>query len=169
MELQGTGGKLGQYLIRSVMLASLVFASAWNLTSSYGDAPAKAATLTCRQEERREHSKKKNNAELFARTELFFGRSKPDGSMVTDEQFRRFVDEVITPRFPAGLTVLTGTGQFRGSSGIVMREDSVLLILLYRSNDDPSNGRIEEIRAAYRSAFKQDSVLRVDSPSCVSF
>jgi hypothetical protein len=164
MELQEKGGKLGQHLIRSVMLASLVFASAWSLTSSYWDAPAKAATLTCRQEERHEHSK-----ELFARTELFFGRSKPDGSMVTDEQFRRFVDEVITPRFPAGLTVLTGTGQFRGSSGIVMREDSVLLILFYRSNDDPANGRIEEIREAYRSAFQQDSVLRVDSPSCVSF
>ena len=89
--------------------------------------------------------------------------------MVTDEQFRLFVDEVITPRFPAGLTVLSGTGQFRGSSGSVMREDSVLLILLYRSNDDPANGRIEEIREAYRSAFQQDSVLRVDSPSCVSF
>lgn len=159
---------MGQYLIRSFMLTSLAFAFAWSLTSSYWDAPAKATTLTCRQEEIHEHSKK-NNAELFARTELFFGRSKPDGSMVTDEQFRLFVDEVITPRFPAGLTVLSGTGQFRGSSGSVMREDSVLLILLYRSNDDPANGRIEEIREAYRSAFQQDSVLRVDSPSCVSF
>ena len=27
----------------------------------------------------------------FARTELFFGKAKPDGSMVTDEEFRAFL------------------------------------------------------------------------------
>ena len=55
----------------------------------------------------------------FARTELFFGKAKPDGSMVTDEEFRAFLDEVITPRFPNGLTMLSGAGQFRGSSGMI--------------------------------------------------
>jgi len=45
----------------------------------------------------------------FARTELFFGSAKPDGSAVTEEEFSTFLDQVITPRFPDGLTLLTGS------------------------------------------------------------
>ena len=107
--------------------------------------------------------------EPFARTNLFFGRAKPDGSKVTDEEFRRFLDEVITPRFPDGLTALSGTGQFRGASGTVTREDSVLLILLYPADDTDNSLRIEEIRKAYRQTFRQESVLRVDTQTSVSF
>src|SRR4029453_5607079 len=70
-------------------------------------------------------------AEPFIRTELFFGSSKPDGTVVTEQQFARFLDLEITPRFPDGLTLLTGLGQFKGSSGAIERERSMLLILLY--------------------------------------
>ena len=55
-----------------------------------------------------------NQTLLFARTELFFGTAKPDGTAVTDEAFSTFLDEQITPRFPDGLTLLKGDGQFRG-------------------------------------------------------
>jgi Protein of unknown function (DUF3574) len=111
----------------------------------------------------------RDNGRLFVRTELFFGRAKPDGSMVTDEEFRSFLDETITPRFPNGLTALAATGQFRGSSGMVMREGSVFVILLYPADDQGNSARIEEIRETYRKAFQQESVLRVDGESCVSF
>jgi hypothetical protein len=47
----------------------------------------------------------------FLRTELYFGSSKPDGSVITLEQFQHFLDQEITPRFPDGLTLLTGLGQ----------------------------------------------------------
>src|SRR5215207_3250304 len=43
-------------------------------------------------------------ADPFLRTELFFGSSRPDGSMVTEAQFTQFLDQEITPRFPDGLT-----------------------------------------------------------------
>ena len=89
--------------------------------------------------------------------------------MVTDEEFHSFLDEIITPRFPNGLTALSGTGQFRGSSGMVMREGSVFVILLYPADDKGSSTRIEEIREAYRKTFQQESVLRIDGESCVSF
>ncbi len=106
---------------------------------------------------------------LYARTDLFFGRGKPDGSIVTEAEFRRFLDEEVTPRFPDGLTALAGAGQFRDSSGLVTREDSVLLILLYPTEDKTSGKRIEEIRNSYRNTFHQESVLRVDSRTTVSF
>jgi hypothetical protein len=108
----------------------------------------------------------------FLRTELFFGSSKPDGSMVTEAQFRRFLDEEITPRFPDGLTLLTGLGQFRGSSGTIVRERSMVLILLYpKDTARASSQKIEQIRAAYKTMFQQESVLRADDrlPQCVFF
>jgi hypothetical protein len=111
-------------------------------------------------------------AEPFLRTELYFGSNKPDGTVVTEREFQRFLNDVITPRFPDGLTLLTGLGQFRGSNGVIQRERSMLLILLYPRDSARSSGqKIEEIRAAYLKAFDQESVLRADGrlPECVSF
>ncbi len=109
------------------------------------------------------------SGEPFARTELFFGSSKQDGSMVSDEEFERFLKREITPRFPNGLTLLVGTGQFKNSKGEMIQERSRLLILLYPFGESGSSERIEQIRDAYKSAFRQESVLRADSLSCVSF
>lgn len=107
--------------------------------------------------------------EVFNRTELYFGSEKPDGSEVTETEFERFVDEEVTPSFPDGLTLLAGEGQFRDSSGDIVEEPSHVLILLYPPDDREANGEIEEIREAYKSEFKQESVLRVDARERVSF
>ena len=112
------------------------------------------------------------DAELFARTELFFGTSKPDGTVVSDEEWGRFLDQEITPRFPDGLTVLTGYGQFRNAAGTIIRERSFVLILLYPSETRRNAGaKIEQIRTAYKARFQQESVLRVDDvlPARTSF
>jgi hypothetical protein len=111
----------------------------------------------------------RDQAQLLARTELYFGRGKPDGSMVTDDEFRAFLDDIITPRFPNGLTVLSGAGQFRGSSGRIEREGAMFVILLYPAGKKNSSAHIEEIRDSYRKTFAQESVLRVDGESCVYF
>ena len=108
------------------------------------------------------------DGEFLARTELFFGLSKPDGSVVTDQDFQLFVDREITPRFPEGLTLLAGYGQFLDKKGTLVKENAKLLILLYSFNKD-RNKSIEEIRRAYLKMFQQEAVLRVDDQSCVSF
>jgi Protein of unknown function (DUF3574) len=136
---------------------------------SHAQGPADTVNAEQHNAEIRGGCTNRDNGRLFARTELFFGRAKPDGSMVTDEEFRSFLDDIITPRFPNGLTALPATGQFRGSSGMVMREGSMFVILLYPADDGNSSSRIEEIRQTYRKAFSQESVLRIDGKSCVSF
>jgi hypothetical protein len=109
----------------------------------------------------------RNGALNFARTELFFGTAKPDG-IVSDEEFFEFLDAEITPRFPDGLTLLKGDGQFRGEDGVIIKEDSFVLILLYPVEDfRESSRRINAIRRLYREAFQQESVLRVDDPFAV--
>jgi len=102
--------------------------------------------------------------EAMVRTELFFGLDRADGPDVTDAEWQAFVNEVVTPRFPAGLTVLSADGQWRDSSGAVIHERSRVIILL-RSADAPKEleQSIEEIRKTYAERFKQDAVLRMDS------
>jgi Protein of unknown function (DUF3574) len=107
--------------------------------------------------------------QLYERTELYFGSGKPDGGEVTPEEFDTFVDKEITPAFPDGLTRLTGEGQWRGSSGEVVKERSYVIILLYPVTDHGAQGEIEEIRQDYKRFFDQESVLRADSMQRVSF
>jgi len=108
-----------------------------------------------------------NRSLNFLRTELFFGTAKPNG-VVTDAEFLAFLDREVTPRFPDGLTLLKGDGQFRGESGVIIKEDSFLLILLYPVQSfRQSNRRINAIRELYKAQFQQESVLRVDDPLAV--
>jgi hypothetical protein len=111
---------------------------------------------------------KRLHGELWARTELYFGLSRADGPDITNDEFEEFLDTVVTPRFPDGLTLLTGDGQFRGESGVVIKEPSKLLILFYPWTAQRSQAA-NRIREIYKRDFQQQAVLRVDETSCVSF
>jgi len=102
--------------------------------------------------------------ERFVRTELFFGTGRSNGlPPVTEAEFQSFLDTKITPAFPDGLTLLKGLGQFRGSDGVAIEEDSFLVILLYPVEARrESDGKIEQIRTDYKGEFQQESVLRSD-------
>jgi hypothetical protein len=111
-------------------------------------------------------------AEPWVRTELFFGTARPDGGAVSDAEWDAFLDAEITPRFPDGLTVLSGAGQWQGEDDVIVEERSKIVILLYpREAVDESNEEIEAIRTAYEQQFQQQSVLRADDdrPVCTSF
>ncbi|GAB4423822.1 MAG: hypothetical protein OHK0015_01810 [Chloroflexi bacterium OHK40] len=104
------------------------------------------------------------DAQLFARTELYFGSERP-GPDVSRREFARFLDAEITPRFPDGLTLLTGRGQFREADGTIVEETSYVLVLFYPYEDRAeASALVEEIRQLYTNQFDQESVLRVDDP-----
>jgi hypothetical protein len=136
------------------------------VTSTPAVAPATDYTLP--DQALAEASKQYLVGDLWIRTELYFGTSKPHGQ-VSDMDFEGFVDSIVTPRFPDGLTLLTGYGQFRNSKGVIEQEKSHVLVLLYPPDDREANGEIEEIRDKYKRRFEQESVLRVDSFAQVSF
>jgi len=108
----------------------------------------------------------------YERTELFFGTGRAGKAPVSDQEFDAFLDAEITPRFPDGLTMLTGLGQWRGSDGKLSKERSAVVILLYPKPSAADSGtKIEEIRHLYEQKFNQESVLRADDPEprCVTF
>jgi hypothetical protein len=112
-------------------------------------------------------------AEPWMQSDLYFGTTKDDGTAYTEEEWMTFLANEVTPRFPDGLTVLTGIGQWRDSeSSEVLQERSNVLIIVYPLEfAAESSVLLEEIRDAYEEQFDQSSVLRVDSgtPVCVSF
>jgi hypothetical protein len=103
----------------------------------------------------------------FARTELFFGTAKREGA-VTPDEFTGFLDDVVTPLFPDGLTVTRVDGQFRGEDGVTIKEDAYVLVLMYPAEGlKASSANIDLIRRLYMSRHEQESVLRVDDPYLV--
>ena len=100
--------------------------------------------------------------------QLFFGRNIGGKPGVSDAAFGKFVDEELTPRFPDGLTILDGGGQWRGPENKLIRESAkVVLIVLPKARD--SAVRIAAVRDAYKARFNQDSVLLITQAACVSF
>ena len=128
-----------------------------SLVTVYRAVPSPAPALACRA-----------GSTSMARLELLFGLGKRDGGTISDVDWAAFLDAEVTPRFPAGLTVLSGYGQWRGDTGPLTKEASRVLLVWYAPGPD-SEHKIEAIRTAYRERFGQDSVMRVDGRSCVSF
>ncbi|WUS96454.1 DUF3574 domain-containing protein [Streptomyces sp. NBC_00708] len=107
----------------------------------------------------------------YIETRLLFGTERPDGGPeVTDRQFLAFIDAEVTPRFPNGLTIQDGRGQWRDSRGVIERERSYELTLLYPASEARVRGRqIERIRDAYENAYAQDSVARLEERLSADF
>jgi Protein of unknown function (DUF3574) len=106
-------------------------------------------------------------ASQMARIELLFGTTRKGGAAVGEVEWQSFIDAEVTPRFPDGLTVLTGFGQWR--SGKSVRKEGSRVLLIWAPRRPDNDARIEAIRDTYKAQFEQESVLRVDSLSCVSF
>jgi hypothetical protein len=128
----------------------------WLVPAAHADTAASAG-LSCQA-----------GAAPMARLELLFGMSRRDMGPVSDEEWQSFVDQEVTPRFPDGLTVVQAYGQWRNSKGAIAKENSRVLMIWYEPKPD-SDERVEAIRKAYKVRFNQESVMRVDSLSCVSF
>ena len=104
----------------------------------------------------------------MVREELYFGRRIGTEGMVTDEEWSAFVDSVVTPRFPDGLTVMEASGQWRGENGVLVREPSKLIVLLHPGRPEHDRA-IREIIDHYKRRFTQEAVLRVTTTAAVEF
>ena len=83
-------------------------------------------------------------------------------------EFGAFLTEVVTSRFPDGLTIVEAHGQWRGRSGLVERERTELVTLLHPA-DSASQRAVEEIATEYKRRFGQEAVLRERLDACTRF
>ncbi|HEY5804325.1 MAG TPA: DUF3574 domain-containing protein [Lysobacter sp.] len=106
----------------------------------------------------------------WIRSELYFSVGNEDGSDAIDEaKWRAFLDREVTPRFPDGLTVLDGYGQWRfKDQGRIVRQRCKVLVVLHEDNAARRND-IEAIRLAWKQASGHESVLWARQAVDVSF
>lgn len=101
--------------------------------------------------------------------ELLFGRKIGDRVGVSETDFRRFVDQEVTPRFPEGLTILDATGQYRDTErGRLVREPSKL-VLIAMPDEAGNRSKLAAIAEVYKRSFNQQSVGLILKPACASF
>ncbi|QSX76764.1 DUF3574 domain-containing protein [Lysobacter arenosi] len=106
----------------------------------------------------------------WIRSELYFAVGNEDGSDTVDEgKWRDFLDREVTPRFPDGLTVLDGYGQWRfKDQGRLVRQRCKVLVVLHEDSAGQRND-IEAIRLAWKRASGHESVLWARQAVEVSF
>jgi hypothetical protein len=104
----------------------------------------------------------------LVRDVLYFGRNRPGGGTVTDGEWQSFLDQVLTPRFPAGLTIVAATGQWKGKSGLVEQERSEV-VTVFHSGDEAARRAVMEAVVEYKRRFRQEAVLRERMPTCARF
>jgi hypothetical protein len=102
------------------------------------------------------------------RAEIYFGRNIAGRLGVSERQWAHFLARELTPRFPDGLTVINGQGQWRGPSGAIVREPSKIVIV-FVPDGLAERERIAAAAAIYKQRFRQDSVAIVTRAVCVTF
>ncbi|KRA15031.1 DUF3574 domain-containing protein [Lysobacter sp. Root604] len=110
-------------------------------------------------------------AQAWIRSELYFsvGTEGQDQTRIDETQWRAFLDREVTPRFPDGLTVFEGYGQwlFRGAAAPERQRAKVLVVL---HEDTPARvADIEAIRVAWKRMSGHQSVLWSRQRADVSF
>ncbi|UQX03830.1 DUF3574 domain-containing protein [Streptomyces sp. RerS4] len=107
----------------------------------------------------------------YISTHLYFGTGRHNGNPpVTEEEFMKFVADVVTPRFPSGLTLQEARGQWRDKDGDINRERSYELTVMYPARETHArNADIEYIRRLYCSTWELESVGRADVRAQVDF
>jgi Protein of unknown function (DUF3574) len=155
---------INKFLTKQILVLTLLVAGLMTPAAFAQDQAALGTSVQISAQNNADRQKR-FEASPFIRTELYFGRNKSDGTEVSRNEFDGFLSGFVTERFPDGLTVLNGRGQFLNSEGEVEQERSIVLILLYPvSARNEKHIKIEEIREEYKKRFLQQSVLRVGDP-----
>jgi Protein of unknown function (DUF3574) len=90
--------------------------------------------------------------------DLYFGA-------VGEAEWRTFLDQEVTPRFPDGLSVVDAYGQYRNRRGTIERERAKLLVIVVF--DAPAHAaRVQAIVDSFIRRHGHESVLRVERPVC---
>lgn len=83
-----------------------------------------ATTLaSCNEKDKFVEPKEETNT-VWLLDRLYFGRAISEGGEVSEADWDEFIAEIVTPRFPDGLTFWRADGQYQDASGIIIREPS---------------------------------------------
>ncbi|BAF89685.1 hypothetical protein AZC_3687 [Azorhizobium caulinodans ORS 571] len=103
---------------------------------------------------------------VMLETQLFFSLSTADGAGVSEQQFAQFMEDVVRPRFPDGMTVLDAYGQGAGAAGGIaaMLHAGTKMVLLVHPNTPDAQSKVGEVKAQYKARFPGAGIRHLDFP-----
>ncbi len=97
----------------------------------------------------------------FVKSELYLGMAKPDGTLVTEDEWKNFLEKSVTSRFPDGLTVVDAYGQYKNDKGEIVKEKTKILIIVHKR---PDASDLKKVVEDYKKTFNQECVFKVITP-----
>jgi hypothetical protein len=104
------------------------------------------------------------------RIELMFGRNIGDDLAVTEDAWASFLASEVVPRFPDGFSVVDAAGPRtdKPTANLFLSEPSKIIIII--AADAPeTEQRIAAVETAYKTQFRQQSVVVASRAVCASF
>ncbi|MFT4255672.1 MAG: DUF3574 domain-containing protein [Pseudoxanthomonas sp.] len=112
----------------------------------------------------------------WVRSELYFGvgaeggtGERPQEAPIDEAHWRAFLDAEVTPRFPDGLTVLDGYGQWRFKDAQEPNRLRTKILVILHEDTLQRRADIDAIRSAWKRATGHESVLWAREQIEVSF
>jgi|SRR5215207_72318 len=99
---------------------------------------------------------------------LYFGRNMGDTAVVSDSAWGAFVREVLTVRFPDGLTIWDAAGQWRSPDGATVHERTFVVELVHLVGSEAED-RVQAVIDEYKRRFAQQAVMRVVTEARATF
>jgi Protein of unknown function (DUF3574) len=111
------------------------------------------------------------NATGWVDTKLYFGLGPADhpDQGISEQEWRAFLDKEVTPRFPAGLSVVNVYGQWQGKREKSPERLRTKMLIIDYPDTAENRAKIDAIRSAWKQKTGDQSVMRVTEPADVSF
>lgn len=100
---------------------------------------------------------------------MYLGRNIGSTGIVSDSSWTIFKREIITPNFPQGFTVTDGEGQWKDSTGVIIKEPTFILEIIHSTEDTYAYKSVIQIIEEYKTQFHQEAVLHLIIPANVEF
>jgi hypothetical protein len=100
---------------------------------------------------------------------MFLGLSVAHRDSVTPREWGAFLRDVVTPRFPDGLTVYDAYGQWLDPKSHRIGQERTKVIEVAATDTLEFRAHISEVADVYRRRFRQQSVGIVTETACAAF
>lgn len=105
----------------------------------------------------------------YQRSDLYFGRDIPEGGTVSEQQWKNFSDSVISSYFPEGYTEWDASGRWKDTDTKQTITEPTKVVTFFGKKTKQRSAALDSIAQRYLRRFRQQSVLRTDIKSKVTF
>jgi hypothetical protein len=109
------------------------------------------------------------SASRMMETDLYFGRSKPGGGEVTEQEWNNFKEQHVVKVFKEGSTIINALGNWYDPDNHKLITEPTCVVIYFYKQKARISRQIDSLRENYKNMFHQQSVLRVDKKVKASF